>query len=113
MPRRSARRRIVSASGPSSSSRTRAASTISRARGVRPLAALEAIAGPEAVAQGSVDGDVRRPRERADEPDGGKARSERDDAQRDRPREAMGQVVEGDGTAVELAALEACAHSEE
>ena len=44
-------RRIVSASRPSSSRIARAAATISRARGVRPSGALEAIARAHPVAE--------------------------------------------------------------
>src|SRR5580765_5081066 len=104
MPSRAASRRIERPSRPSSSSSSRAAATISRARGPRRTVsgALEAIGGAQAVADRAVEGDVERPRERADDEDGGKEAECRGGAERGGPPEAVREVVRGHGARVEL-----------
>src|SRR6478672_5584593 len=106
MPRRSASRRIDSASSPSASSSLRAASTISVARGLSLLGALEAVTGAKTVAQRPVKADVEAPRERADE------EAERDEIEggehhhHERHPEAVDEVIEAHRARVELALLE-------
>src|SRR4051812_46930004 len=96
MPRRSASRLIESPSSPSSSSWPRAAATISFARGLSSLRALEAIAGAQTVAQCAVETDVKAPREPADE------EANPNDAERcehqdpERQPETVNEVVERD-----------------
>ena len=77
--------RIVSASGPSSSRRDRAAVVISSLRGT-----LEPAGVPEPVAEGSVGRDVGRPTEGASEPL--RAEPDRGRRERDRPGEPVDRV---------------------
>src|SRR5262245_13728350 len=96
MPRRAASLRIERPWRPSSSSSSRAAATISRARGRSASGALEAIAGAQAVADRAVEGDVRRPGERADEVAAREHAERGERAERGRAPEAVGEVVRGD-----------------
>src|SRR5258707_1334236 len=61
MPSASAIRRMVSASGPSASSSSRATAAISFLRSVFRSATDEPVLGPEVVAGDAVDGDVQHP----------------------------------------------------
>src|SRR6478672_12982403 len=105
MPRRAATFRIVSAARPSLSRTSRAAATISRARGVSRSGALEAIGVAEPVPDAAVERDVGGPGQRADQIAG----REHDREQRERRRApvAVKGVVDGHGPRVELALLEA------
>src|SRR4051812_46876933 len=104
MPSLSASRRIESV--PSSSSSSRATSTISRARELR---ALEAIGCPEAVADRTVDADVDRPRKRADEVAERQDAGDGDRRQCEREPVAMQDVVERNRAGVQLPVREAAA----
>src|SRR5436190_1365858 len=109
MPRRSASRRIDRPSAPSSSSSSRAAATISRARGLRTSGALEAIARAETVTDCAVDADVESPRERADEEANRHDAERREHAECKRRPEAVEEVVQRHGARMELPLLEAAA----
>src|SRR3954447_4846055 len=113
MPRRSASLRIERPPTPSSSTRSSAAATISLARGVSSLGALEAIARPQAVADRAVEGDVEAPRERADEEGGRDEPRRRQRSQHERPQRAVQEVVQADGARVQLPLREPTADSEE
>src|SRR4051794_12789154 len=107
MPTRSATRRIDSAAGPSASSSSSAASTISAARPWRASATQEPLARAERVADGAVEADVEAPGERGYEPAGAERRDEYDRRQHRRADETVQRVVERHGAGVQLAPLEA------
>src|SRR5262245_6408346 len=113
MPTRSATRRIERPSGPSSSSSASAAAAISRARGLWPLAALEAIAPAQAVAGRPVESDVEAPGQRTDD-ERGREGAERDErAEDERPPDPVEEVVRAHRAGVELPALQAASQAGE
>src|SRR5437016_3554468 len=103
MPMRSASRRIDKPSGPSSSSSSSATSAISRARGLGSLTALEAIVGPQPIAECTIEGDMEAPGESADEKAGGDQAERGEYSEQEWPPEAVPHVVEADGARVKLA----------
>src|SRR5207248_1493096 len=100
-------------SGPSRSSSSRATLTISRARGLSSLVALEAIRCTKTVTQASVERDVESPRQGSDEVPNREDARRRQDGERRASPEPVHEVVGGHRPGMKLPPTQIVACPEE